>query len=101
VIIDWHHRDITAGSEWEGAIDEHLNHAQVILLLISTDFIASDYCYGIEMTRALARHEAGEARVIPIILKPVDNWSRRVSHWFDQCDLKRFDRCGSSPPAGA
>jgi tetratricopeptide (TPR) repeat protein len=44
----------------------------VILLLISPDFMASDYCYSIEMDRALERHEAGEARVIPIILKSVD-----------------------------
>src|SRR5205085_8297896 len=49
-----------------------LNTARIIILLISTDFIASDYCYSIEMTRALERHKAGEARVIPIILRPTD-----------------------------
>src|SRR5690349_4477995 len=46
--------------------------AQVILLLLSPDFLASDYCYGVEMQRALARHAAGEAQVIPILLRPVD-----------------------------
>ena len=46
--------------------------AQIILLLISSDFIASDYCYSIEMQRALERHEKGEARVIPIILRSID-----------------------------
>jgi hypothetical protein len=72
-IIDaWHDRQITAGSEWAGEIDAHLNSAQVILLLISADFLASDYCYDIELKRAMERHEAGTARVIPIILKPVD-----------------------------
>lgn len=72
-IIDaWHDRQITAGSEWAGEIDTHLNSAQIILLLISADFLASDYCYDIELKRAMERHEAGTACVIPIILKPVD-----------------------------
>ena len=73
VITGWHDRKIGAGEEWKGEIDEHLESADVILLLISSDFIASDYCYSIEMTRALQRHDAGEARVIPIFLRPV-NW---------------------------
>ena len=71
VITDWHDRKIGAGREWEGEIDEHLNTAHVVLLLISSDFMASDYCYDVEMKRALKRHDAGEARVIPIILRPV------------------------------
>src|SRR5712692_7457060 len=70
-IAGWHDRLISAGTEWEQQIDSHLNTAQIILLLISASFIASKYCYSIEMKRALARHEAGEARVIPIILRPV------------------------------
>jgi hypothetical protein len=49
--------------------------AKIILLLVSSDFIASDYCYDIEMKRALEKHRAGEARVIPIILHPCD-WER-------------------------
>src|SRR5713226_6014502 len=71
-IAGWHDRLISAGTEWEHQIDSHLNTAQIILLLISASFIDSKYCYSIEMKRALERHEAGEARVIPIILKPVD-----------------------------
>lgn len=74
VIQAWHDRNINAGSEWAEEIDANLNAAQIILLLISADFLASDYCYSLEMRRAIARHEAGEACVIPIILKPVD-WS--------------------------
>lgn len=58
-----------------GKVDEHLNTSQIILLLISPDFIASDYCYDKEMNRALERHEVGEARVIPVILRPVD-WTK-------------------------
>ncbi len=72
LIAQWHDRDIKAGAEWQHAIDTHLNAAHVILLLISPDFLASDYCYSIEMQRALERHEAGESCVIPILLKPVD-----------------------------
>ena len=68
-ITAWHDREITAGSEWAGAIDDHLNSADIILLLISSDFMASDYCYDVEMTRALERHEAREAVVIPVILR--------------------------------
>lgn len=70
IIESWHDRKITAGSEWGGAIDEHLDRADIILLVISADFIASDYSFDIEMTRALERHEQGEARVIPVIVRP-------------------------------
>ena len=72
VIAGWYDRHIPAGTEWAGAIDTHLENAQIILLLISADFMASTYCYGIEMQRAMERHEAGQARVIPIIVRAVD-----------------------------
>ncbi len=72
LITQWHDRCIDAGTEWAHAIDTHLSTASLILLLISSDFIASDYCYDLEMQRAMERHHAGEARVIPIILRPCD-----------------------------
>lgn len=72
VISTWHDRQIGAGKEWAGEISKHLERAHIIMLLVSADFLASDYCYDIEMTRALERHKAKEALVIPIILKPVD-----------------------------
>ena len=72
VIADWHDRRITAGTEWVGAIDAHLQRAQIILLLVSADFLASNYCYDVELQHAMARHAVGEARVIPIILRAVD-----------------------------
>ncbi|HEX9987254.1 MAG TPA: TIR domain-containing protein [Chloroflexia bacterium] len=71
VITGWHDRKIIAGHDWEKEIDARLNRAKVILLLISADFLASDYCYGIEMERALQRDKAGDARVIPVILREV------------------------------
>lgn len=67
----WHDRDIKAGTQWEHAVSKHLNDADIILLLVSANFMNSDYCYSIEMKHALERYERGEARVIPIILRPV------------------------------
>jgi len=74
LILEWHDRKISGGIEWKGRIDERLDTAQVILLLVSADFVHSDYCYDVELIRAMERHEAGEARVIPIIVKPCDDW---------------------------
>lgn len=71
IIESWHDRKITAGSEWEGDIHTALESARVILLLISADFVQSKYCYDVEMSRALQRHEAREALVIPVILRAV------------------------------
>jgi hypothetical protein len=72
LIEAWHDRRIVAGSKLDGAISDKLEEADLILLLVSPDFIASDYCYDVEMTRALERHHAKEARVIPVILRPCD-----------------------------
>ena len=72
VVRGWYDRRIPAGTEWAGQIDQHLEAADVILLLVSADFLASDYCYDKEMKRALERHGAGAARVIPVILRPCD-----------------------------
>ncbi len=74
LIQSWHDRCITAGGEWKKEIDNNLNQADIILLLISVDFIASEYCYDNQMQKAMERHHRGEARVIPIILRPAD-WS--------------------------
>lgn len=75
VISGWCDRQITAGEEWESQIDERINSADIVLLLISSDFIASNYCWNIEVKHAMAKHEAGEACVMPIILRPV-NWAQ-------------------------
>ena len=73
-VQSWYDRHIEPGMPWKDAVDEHLNSSDIILLLVSADFLASDYCYSIEMHRALERHDAGEAVVVPIIVRPVD-WS--------------------------
>ena len=72
LIRQWHDRQIGAGKEREGEIDRHLNNAQIILLLVSVDFIASDNRFDKEIKRAMERHQKGEARIIPVILRPVD-----------------------------
>lgn len=72
VIETWHDRRIGAGQEIDASIDEHIDSDEIILLLVSPDFIASNYCYDIEMKRAMERHDAKEAIVIPVILRPCD-----------------------------
>jgi hypothetical protein len=71
-IATWHDRQITAGEEWRGTIDENLRSVGLVLLLVSPDFMASDYCFDVEVNCAMKRHEAGEARVVPIILRSGD-----------------------------
>ena len=66
----WHGGDISAGTERKPVIGERLLTAQIILLLVSPDFIDSDYIYQNEMIQAVERHERREAYVIPVILRP-------------------------------
>ncbi|HEV2656567.1 MAG TPA: toll/interleukin-1 receptor domain-containing protein, partial [Ktedonobacteraceae bacterium] len=71
-LIDvWYDRNISPGAAWEREIETHLSEAQIILLLISSDFISSDYIQTYELERAMEKHERGEAIVVPIILRPV------------------------------
>lgn len=99
----WHFRVLAAGREWEPELSYHLHSADVILLLVSSDFINSDYCYGIEMAAALERHDTGAACVIPILLRdclweglplsrlqvlpnngrPVRSWPNKDAAWAD------------------
>src|SRR5579884_2200556 len=98
-LTQWHDRQIPPGNVRAEEIDTHLKAARIILLLVSPDFIASDYCYGVEMQEALKRHIANEARVIPIILRNCDwesapfgelqalpNDANPVKKWPDQDD---------------
>jgi len=72
LITAWHDRKIIAGAEWAHEIDTHLKTASLILLLVSADFLASNYCWGVELKEAMQRHQAGQACVIPILVRPVD-----------------------------
>lgn len=72
LISVWHDREILPGQEWDREIDKNLESADIILVLVSADFLASDYAYSSEMLRAMERHQTGSAIVIPIILRPSD-----------------------------
>ena len=72
LVRTWHDGKIGPGADIDREVNKHLENSDLILLLVSPDFIASDYCWSTEMLRALERHRAGQARVVPIILRPCD-----------------------------
>jgi hypothetical protein len=72
VISTWHDRRLVVGDDIDAGVSAELERADIILMLLSPDFLASEYCYGVEMARAMERHRAGAARVIPVILRPCD-----------------------------
>jgi len=72
IIQTWSDRKISAGEEWDKKIKNELDNAQIILLLVSVDFLNSNYCYDVEIKKAVEKHESGEAVVIPIILRKCD-----------------------------
>nr|WP_277881899.1 GUN4 domain-containing protein [Leptolyngbya sp. FACHB-541] len=72
LIASWHNRKILPGDEWDHQITVNQDTADIILLLISSDFIASKYCWDIEIKRAMELHESGKACVIPVILRRAD-----------------------------
>lgn len=71
-ISAWYDREILAGGEVDREVSSNLNESEIFLALVSPDFLASNYCYELEMETALKRHEEGSMRVIPIILEPCD-----------------------------
>src|SRR5712692_448268 len=73
LISQWHYGLIAPGKERQREIDEHLNAAHILLLLVSPDFLTSDHCVNTEVKEALERHEKNDAYVIPVILRP-SNW---------------------------
>jgi type III secretion system-like peptide-binding chaperone/TIR domain-containing protein len=74
LITEWYDRDIDAGERWRDEILRELEAADLILLLVSADFLASDFCYEEETLRAIERADRGEAKVIAVMLRPVDGW---------------------------
>ena len=72
LITEWYDREIAPGVGWKDEVDTHLKASQLILLLISPDFLASDYCFGTELKQAIEWHETGKARVLPIILRSTE-----------------------------
>ena len=78
VITTWDKGMIGAGKEWESETNKQLMTADIILLLISVDFIASNWCWDVEVKSAMERHEAKQARVIPVILRRTDDWENNT-----------------------
>lgn len=72
LITAWHDRRIAAGKDIHAEISAELESADIVLFLVSAHFLASDYCYNKEMTRALEKHRDGDLRVIPVIMHPCD-----------------------------
>ena len=118
----WYDRKIGAGGPWEPEIKTHFDSSQIILLLVSADFFASEYCNKYELRRALELRRAGKATVIPIIVrevawedsdlheiqatprdaKPVTGWSDRDAAWKDVVERIRAEVLrlrGTPPPA--
>jgi hypothetical protein len=103
LIETWHDRGIMAGDDLDASIDANLETSDIILLLVTADFLASNYCFSIEMKRALERQREGTARVIAVILehcdwqsapfakslvvpkdgKPVTSWANEAEAWTD------------------
>jgi hypothetical protein len=127
-VTTWYDRQITAGTNKAEEIEKQLEQASIIFLLISADFLVSDYCYSVEMTRALQLHQDGKAKVIPLLVRPCD-WKgapfehlqllptneRPISQWTDRdeawthivTEIRRAlpsqseTRSTSAPPASA
>lgn len=74
VITSWHRSMISPGKEWESEIDKHLKTSDIILVLISSEFTASDYHWDVLAKQAMEQHKAGTSRVVAILLRPVDDY---------------------------
>jgi len=92
LIDEWHDRKILPGSAWKGQLDKHIETADVILLLISPNFINSGYCSDIEVKKALQLHLIGQSRVIPVLLRLTDGWENLKVEGFKLGELQAVPR---------
>ncbi|WP_437959253.1 SUMF1/EgtB/PvdO family nonheme iron enzyme [Sorangium sp. So ce119] len=121
LVRTWHDREIEAGADWEAETLDRLDAARIVLLLVSADFLASPSCWDREMARAMARHTAGAAQVVPIVLRacdwkaapfaalaalpdgerPIQSWPDRDEAWADVTVRLRglIERIASVPTA--
>ena len=90
VIDKWSDRQIEGGQDWAHQIDSNLKSADIILLLVSPDFVSSEYCAGIELKEAMHRYRNGDAVVVPVILEPCD-WK-----WLDFGKLQATPKDGKA-----
>lgn len=81
VISIWHDRKILAGDEWKGEISENLNSADIAIFLVSPSFLASDYCYDVEVKRAIELNKAGSLKIISVVIRPCQ---------WDECEFSKY-----------
>ncbi len=81
IISVWHDRKIIPGDDWKKLIDENLESADIVIFLVSSSFLGSDYCNDVEVKRAMERHEEGSARIIPIIVRSCD---------WNECEFAKY-----------
>lgn len=121
VISSWHDRQFLVGDELKKEIDRHIQTADIILLLISPYFIAAEYGHNVKLPAAMERHDAEEAGIVYIMIRPVSDWQeysfpnlqvgrKPVMNWLDEdafvkvikpetssrIELHRFVRVGST-----
>jgi hypothetical protein len=124
VIHVWTDHKLVAGEIWDAELRRRLEISDLILLLISSDFMASDYIAGVEFTNALDRLKRGEVQVVPILIrmcdwerlsflqvlpsdaKPVTKWADPDDAWFDvlsglKATLKKMRGQDPDQPAAA
>ena len=70
LITEWYDRKIEPGVNWDTEISSRLNQADLVLALLSPDFLASEYCFGVEMEQAFSRVKQGNSRLLPVLLRP-------------------------------
>lgn len=90
IIEKWSDRQIEGGQDWAHQIDSNLKSADIILLLVSPDFVSSEYCAGVELQEAMKRYRSGDAVVVPVILEPCD-WK-----WLDFGKLQATPKDGKA-----
>jgi len=78
LIEDWNDNEILPGSDWDDEIKSQLKSADIIIFLISSDFIASDYIHKVELKEAIKRHNNDEVIIIPVIIRPCDFTSLEI-----------------------
>lgn len=81
IISVWHDRKITPSEEWRNSIDTNLEEAELIIFLVSSSFLASDYCFDVEVKKAIQKQAEGSSKIISIIVRPCD--------WVD-CEFAKF-----------
>jgi hypothetical protein len=99
IVEFWYDRDLVAGENWDDAITSRLEDADIVIVIVSSDFVSSEYAYGKELSRALELHERGQLRVVPVIarncrwqnlpigrLQALPESGRPITSWTDRDD---------------